>query len=211
MISVSSLASRFRQLHGEMTRRTRAGVTEGVFLLVLADDFEKVLEIADRDGRRRADQQRADRQQRDRREVVHEVIRQVLEQQRVDGVDRRRQHQRVAVRRRLRDRVGADRSARPARAVFDDRRPARDLIELLHQDAGDAIDRSAGRERHDHGDGAVRIGLRRGKVRQTRPARRQPARETKAVSSQSPKYQSDPYLSMICSENRYTLFGIMLQ
>jgi len=56
--------------------------------------------------------------------------------------------------RSLGDGVGADYARRAAGAILDDEVLAHRLVELLRQDARDAIDRSAGRKRHHHGDGA---------------------------------------------------------
>ena len=56
---------------------------------------------------------------RDRDEVAHQLVRLVRDQRLVDGVRVRHHQQRVAVRRRLRDRIGADDRAR-AGAILDD-------------------------------------------------------------------------------------------
>ena len=63
--------------------------------------------------------------------------------------------------RSLGDGVGADYARRAAGAILDDEVLAHGLVELLHQDARNAIDRSAGRKRHHHGDRAGGIILRR--------------------------------------------------
>ena len=151
------------------------GGGEGVFLRVLADEVEQVLEVVRGHARRGADDQRPVRQQRYRGEVLHHVIGHALVQERIDDVDRGRQQEGVAVGRGLRDRVGADRSGRAAGPVLDDEVLAQRLVELLHQDAGDAVDRSAGRERHHDGDRARGIGLgggRRGQQRKERERER---------------------------------------
>ena len=57
----------------------------------------------------------------------------------------------------------------PPAAVFDDEVLPERLVELLHQDARDAVDRAAGRERHDDGDGARWIGVRRSRMREANP------------------------------------------
>src|SRR5262249_43828127 len=66
-----------------------------------------------------------------------------------------------AVGRSLGDGVGADYSRRAAGAILDDEVLAHRLVELLHQDARNAIDRSASRKRYHHGDRAGGIILRR--------------------------------------------------
>jgi hypothetical protein len=70
-----------------------------------------------------------------------------------------RHQQRVAIGRRLGDGIGADDAGGTARAIFDDEVLPDRLVELLHQNARDAIDRPARRKRHDDAHGARRIGL----------------------------------------------------
>src|SRR5262249_14064379 len=55
----------------------------------------------------------------------------------------------------------ADNAGGAAGAVLDDEVLADRLVELLHQDACDAVDRAAGRVGHDHGYRPCRIFLRR--------------------------------------------------
>ena len=69
--------------------------------------------------------------------------------------------ERVAVGRALRDRPAAGEAA-GARTVVDDDRLAKSLAHLVGNDARHDPRAAAGREWHDQGDGAVRIGLRRG-------------------------------------------------
>ena len=71
----------------------------------------------------------------------------------------RRHQQRVAVGRRLRDRVGADIAA-GARAVFHDDRLAERLRHLVADRARQHVGEPAGRERRDHADRTVGIILR---------------------------------------------------
>ena len=56
--------------------------------------------------------------------------------------------------------------------VLDHQRLAERLAHLLGDDARDHVARAAGRERHDHGDGAVGIVLRRGATPATAQQRR---------------------------------------
>jgi len=72
-----------------------------------------------------------------------------------------RDQQAVAVGRGLGDGIGADYSRRAAGAILDDEVLAYGLVELLHHDARDAVDRSAGRKRHHDRDRAGWIILRR--------------------------------------------------
>ena len=150
-----------QELDGEVAGRADAGGPERVFLRVLANEREEILEVVGRHARRGADDQRPVSDQRHRREIVHHVIGDALVQERIDHVHRGRHHQRVAVGSSLRDGIGADRSGRPAGSILDDEMLSDGFVELLHQDTCDAIDRSAGREWHDHGDRARRIGLSR--------------------------------------------------
>ena len=66
---------------------------------------------------------------------------------------------RVAVGRRARDPADADGAAGAGRVLDDDGLAERAAHALGH-DAGDGVGRTAGRERHDHGDRPRRIGLR---------------------------------------------------
>jgi hypothetical protein len=87
-------------------------------------------------------------------EVVHDVVGNAFVQKRIDHMHRGRHQQGVAIGRGLGDGVGADYSRRAAGAILDDEVLAHRLVELLHQDARNAIDRSAGRKRHHDGNRA---------------------------------------------------------
>src|SRR5262249_26770324 len=149
------------QLDSEMAGGADGGGAEGVFLRVFAHEREEIFQIVRGHARRRADDQWSLRQERHRREVAHDVVGNALVEEWIDHVHRGRYQQGVAVGRGLGDGVGADYARRAAGAILDDEVLAHRLVELLHQDARDAIDRSAGRKRHHHSDGAGGIILRR--------------------------------------------------
>ena len=101
--------------------------------------------------------------QRGRCEILHRVVVQrLVEHAVVAEWSGRGEQQRVAVGLRLRDGGGAD-GAAGAAAVLDHDPLLEPLAELVRQHAGDAVGRAAGRERRDHGDGAVWPALRRGR------------------------------------------------
>ena len=118
--SVSRPASLFRSSMARWLAEPTLVVAEGVFLRVLADEREEILEIVGRHARRGADDQRPVSDQRHRREIVHHVIGDALVQERIDHVHRGRHHQRVAVGSGLGDGIGADRAGRRRR--LDSRR-----------------------------------------------------------------------------------------
>jgi hypothetical protein len=96
-------------------------------------------------------------QLRDRREILGGVIRQGLEQGRVDGDRRRRDEERVAVGRR----AGCDSHAAiagGAAAIVDHDALSQSLRQGGGEDARDDVGRPARRERYDEGDRALRIG-----------------------------------------------------
>ena len=100
------------------------------------------------------------RQQRDRREVRHQVVGQRIDRA-VGGVGAEvPADDGVAVRRGARDAGGADCAAR-ARYIFHHQRLAERDAHPFAEVADDGVGRTAGRERHDHGDRPVRIVLRR--------------------------------------------------
>jgi hypothetical protein len=101
------------------------------------------------------------RDRRDRREVLLEVVGQLLVDAGRDRVVHRADQQRVAVGFGLRDVVGAERRARPGLA-FDDHRLAEARLQLVGQRARQHVGGAAGRERHDQRDRLVgpRLGER---------------------------------------------------
>ena len=101
-------------------------------------------------------------EQRDRREILHAVERHGGEQRVVHRVHAHGvEQERVAVRRRARDRAGAD-IAGSAGAVLDHDRLAHRLMQMRCDDARQNVGRAAGRPRHQQRDRAARIGLREG-------------------------------------------------
>ena len=100
---------------------------------------------------------RRDADLRDRREILHRIVRHLGVEAGIDRVGRdRRDQQRVAVRRGLRDLVGADIAAR-ADLVLDEELLAEQFRELGGEDAPDDVGRPAGRERHHDANGPVGI------------------------------------------------------
>ena len=145
-----------QQFHGQMRQRADAGrgvIELARILLGVGDEFLERLErrsrIADQHLRHRGDD-------RDRHQVFFGVVRQLRLQRGVDGVVRRRQQDRVAVRRRLGDGVGGDDTA-GARLVFDHDRLAQIFSHLRGHHARDDVDRAAGRERQQQTDRPFRI------------------------------------------------------
>jgi hypothetical protein len=109
---------------------------------------------------------------------LRRVERQLRIERRVDRVRRQREQHRVAVGRRLRDDVGAERAGRAAAVVDHDRLAERMLEAFLH-DARDHVGAAAGRVRHDEldrlvGEGALRVDRRRDR-RECREGERRPA------------------------------------
>jgi hypothetical protein len=104
---------------------------------------------------------------RDRDEILERIVRQVLEQRRVDGDRRRGEEQRVAVGRRPRRHAHAG-VASGARPVVDDDGLAQRSMQRGRENVGDDVGRPARRERHDQGDRPFRIGGARGQHREHR-------------------------------------------
>ena len=92
---------------------------------------------------------------RDRRDVADEIEIELVVERRVDRVRRSDQEERVAVRRRAHDRLGADIAA-GARPVLDDELLAEPLRQPLTDQARDDVGRAAG--------GQSRRSMRTGRV-----------------------------------------------
>ena len=103
----------------------------------------------------------------DRRGVAREVVRQVGEQRRVHGIGRRGEEQRVAVRRGVDDRLGAEIAA-GAGLVLDHDGLAERIAQPLRCDPRGDVDLAAGGEADDQADRMRRIGLRPGDARRQR-------------------------------------------
>src|SRR5205823_13907403 len=96
----------------------------------------------------------------DRREILDWIVRELRIERGIDPVRRRRtEEQRVAIRRRLRNELGADRSGRTG-AVVDDNRLSETVGELLTDRTRDQIERTARGEGRYQADGLCRITLR---------------------------------------------------
>jgi hypothetical protein len=86
--------------------------------------------------------------QRDRREILDRIVGELRVHRRADRVGLRRQQQRVAVGRRARDALAADRGAR-ARLVLDVHRLAETSRHRVRDHANRAVDGAARGKRHD--------------------------------------------------------------
>ena len=129
------------------------------------------------DGLGRDDDERRDHQQRHRLEIGQQVVGQVAVGCAGDDVRAvLAEADGVAVGRRAHRAADADGAARAGDVLDDDGLAERDP-HPLGEDAADHVGRSAGRERHDHGDGLGRIGLRKRGHAMRRPARRRPRRD----------------------------------
>ena len=107
-------------------------------------------------------------QHRNRREVPDRIVGELAIQTRIDGVRGRKDQQRVTIRRRLGDILGADIGARPRAVVDDDLLPPF-LGQLLPQSAREYVRRAAGRERIGlDGPGRGRV-LNRGPQQPAKP------------------------------------------
>ena len=124
-------------------------------------------------------------EQHDRRQVLLRVVRHLRVQRRVDRqVAGLAEHDRVAVGRRLGDRVDAEVAA-GAGLVVDDEGPAGGRGDLLAGLAGNDVGAAAGRERHDDADRLGRPGLREG-ARAERRWRRAASRRRREACMLSP-------------------------
>ena len=112
-----------------------------------------------RQARMRHQQHRGSADQGDRREILQEIEWQLLVRMDGERQEARAAQQRVAVRRRLCDRVGADDTA-GARAAFDQNRLAEPCLQVLPDRSGQCVRRAARRERIDDFDRPVRVILR---------------------------------------------------
>ncbi len=107
---------------------------------------------------------------RDRRDVADEIEIELVVERRVDRIRRTDQQQRIAVRRRTHDRLGAD-IAGGARPVLDDEGLAEPLRQPLAHQTCDDVARAAGGKTDDDAHRPRRIGLRPRDARQSRERR----------------------------------------
>ncbi len=128
--------------------------------LHVSDEF---LEVLGRQILLRQDQDRRPGQQRDRLEILFRMIGKVrIERHRRRMGAHMPRDQRVAVIGGARG-TGGGGGAAGADHVLDDDALAQRLRHVRRDDARDDVGRTAGRERHDHGDGARRVGRRLGR------------------------------------------------
>ena len=111
-------------------------------------------------------------ERRHRHEIAHQLERLVRDQRLVGRVRVRHHQQRVAVGRRLRDRIGADDRA-GAGPVLDDEGLLELFGEMLRDDARVDVGRTAGAERHDHAHLPRRIVLRLGRTERSEREQRE--------------------------------------
>ena len=97
-------------------------------------------------------------QHRHRREILQRVVRQLRIEDGIDGDAHAGDKERVAVRPRLGDDVGADRAAGPAAVVHHDRLPE-GVRQPRRDRARHQVHRAAGRERHHYAHRPRRIRL----------------------------------------------------
>ena len=138
------------------TARPRAQVTR--FCLRERNQFAHVFRRQLRIGHQ---QLRHDHDHAHRREIPDRVVGQFVRQQRIDHHARRRaEHNRIAVRRRLRGDHGAQHAAGAA-AVIDHHLVSERCAQFLRQRAADEVGVAAWRIGDDHADRFDRIGLGR--------------------------------------------------
>ena len=154
--------------HGELRQRAGADRAVGIFAGIVRDQIEQFPRRVHAEAgidRKRA---RLRHQHGDEREIFFRIVRQIAEQQRIDGkrpadadADGR------AVRRGLGYGVGAGIAA-GARLVFDDERHLALVVQVIGDGAGDDIGRRAGAEWHDepHRPGRPLLCACRGRAKQ---------------------------------------------
>ncbi len=155
------------QFAGHVGRGAAADRSEvylaGVFLRV-------VDELRQRLGRHRRVDHKHERQQhqaRDRHQVAEEVEVELVVERHVEHVGHGRGEQRVAVRRRFHDDLGADIGG-AARPIVDDELLLEPLRQPLSDEPRGNVGRDSDRIRYDHADRPRRIGLRRHRLGQAR-------------------------------------------
>ena len=153
MHHVEASGERFELLAAEMQDRSDAGGAVAEFPRVRLDQRDQALHVLHRQRGIDREQRRRHPDLRDRREVADRIVRHLGIEARIDRVGRhRRDEERVAVRRGLRDHVGAEIAARAA-PVLDHELLAEEFTELVRHDPADDVGRTASRERHHQANG----------------------------------------------------------
>ena len=168
------LGDLLEHLAGEIGGARGAGRGEIERARFRAREREEFLDVVRRQLRRDGQRRRYRRDLGDAGEILHRIERRRAVDHVGDRMAARREHDGVAVRRRLGDR----RRAREARPVLDDHLLLPHFAELVGDDAGLAVGVAAGGERHDDANRLGRKLLRRRRLRE----RRQHGRRDKTMS-----------------------------
>ena len=146
---------------GDVARRADAGRAHGHLVGIGFDPGDQFLQIVRRHSFARVDQERLGHGQRHRLEIGEIIVAEIVDGAVGDvGAPHAPQH-RVAVGCRALGAGDAD-GAGGAADVFHHDGLAQCRAHGLGHDAAERVGRAAGRERHDHGDRMIRIGLRTG-------------------------------------------------
>ena len=152
------------QLAVEMMRRADAARPVAELARIRLRIRDQLGHAVDRQRRIHQQDERQVRDHRDRREVLHRVVAELLVERRIDAHRRARRHQqRVAIGRRLDDRVDADLLAR-AGTVLDHEGLAELLFEHLRAHPRQDVGGARRRERHDDRGASRRIVVGRGRM-----------------------------------------------
>jgi hypothetical protein len=146
----------FKELDGHVWRRSRRRRGDVELAGIGFGESDQVGHRLRRERRVRFHDQRDAVDRRHRRNVVDKIVVEMFEQRGVDRVRRRGEEQRVTVRRRVHDRLGADIAA-GAGPVLDHDRLTETIRQKLRGHARDNVDLAAGRKADDQMDGPRRI------------------------------------------------------
>ena len=162
---------RLEPLHGEVLRAAEAGRRIVELVRMGLGEGDEAIERRERSLVADGQHIRQRRNDRDRHEGAW-VVRDFPVEALVDHQHGRRgREQRVSVRLRLEDHLGADAAGR-AGTVLDDKGLAEALRQLLGHDARDHVRRAAGGERHDHADRTIGVVVLRDGKRRRRAEQR---------------------------------------
>jgi hypothetical protein len=144
---------------GDMGRGSCARRSRRDLAVVGLDPANEFLEVVRRDGALADHDHRIAGQERDRIEIAQQIVLQRIDCAVDDMGTPVPDAERIAVGRSARDAADADRARRPGRVLHVDGL-GEGVEPPFGQVARHRVDRAAGGERHDHGNGTRRIGLR---------------------------------------------------